>query len=63
VHAPDRQTVDRIHAAAPKHGWYRMFASVYPHAGGTEHYAAYLEDAAGFEVEIVADGTEPAVEG
>jgi endo-beta-N-acetylglucosaminidase D len=24
-------------------------------AGGTEHYAAYLEDAWGFEVELVAE--------
>jgi hypothetical protein len=32
-----------------------MFADRYPHAGGSEHYAAYLEDAAGFEVELVAE--------
>jgi len=54
VHAPDRETVDRIHAAGPRHGWKRLFASAYPHAGGPEHYAAYLVDAAGFEVEVVA---------
>jgi catechol 2,3-dioxygenase-like lactoylglutathione lyase family enzyme len=54
VHAPDRATVDLIHDQAPEHGWSRMFADAYPHAGGAEHYAAYLEDESGFEFEIVA---------
>lgn len=54
VHAPDRSTVDRIHAEGPANGWQRLFASAYPHAGGSEHYAAYLTDAAGFEFEVVA---------
>jgi catechol 2,3-dioxygenase-like lactoylglutathione lyase family enzyme len=54
VHAPDETTVDRIQAQAPAHGWQPLFADVYPHAGGPEHYAAYLTDAAGFEVEVVA---------
>jgi hypothetical protein len=31
------------------------FADRYPHAGGPEHYAAYLQDADGYEVELVAD--------
>src|SRR6266568_951213 len=44
VHAPDRATVDRLHATGPEHGWDRLFADVYPHAGGPEHYAAYLVD-------------------
>jgi catechol 2,3-dioxygenase-like lactoylglutathione lyase family enzyme len=54
LHAPDRATVDRLHADGPGRGWDRLFAEVYPHAGGPEHYAAYLVDAAGFEAEIVA---------
>lgn len=54
VHAPDETTVDRIQAAGPAHGWEQLFADVYPHAGGPEHYAAYLADVAGFEVEVVA---------
>lgn len=54
VHAPDRATVDRIHATGPANGWQQLFASAYPHAGGSEHYAAYLTDVAGFEVEVVA---------
>ena len=47
--------VDRLSGAAPAHGWSLMFADRHPHAGGPEHYAAYLEDAAGFEVELVAE--------
>jgi catechol 2,3-dioxygenase-like lactoylglutathione lyase family enzyme len=54
LHAPDRAAVDRIHSAGPLHGWRRLFASAYPHAGGSGHYAAYLVDVAGFEVEVVA---------
>ena len=54
VHAPDRALVARLHAEGPSHGWKPLFAEVFPHAGGPEHYAAYLTDADGFEVEIVA---------
>jgi catechol 2,3-dioxygenase-like lactoylglutathione lyase family enzyme len=49
-----RADVDRLTAAAPSHGWTLMFADRHPHAGGPEHYAAYLEDAWGYEVELVA---------
>jgi hypothetical protein len=31
-----------------------MYADRHPYAGGPEHYAAYLEDAYGYEVELVA---------
>jgi hypothetical protein len=31
-----------------------MFADRHPHAGGEGHYAAYLENADGFEAELVA---------
>jgi len=41
-------------AAAPEHGWVPLFADRYPHAGGPEHYAAYLEDQDGYEVELIA---------
>lgn len=54
LHAGTRADVDRITAAAPEHGWRLMFADRHPHAGGPEHYAAYLENADGFEVELVA---------
>ena len=54
LHAGTRADVDRITAAAPAHGWRLMFADRHPHAGGPDHYAAYLENADGFEVELVA---------
>jgi RimJ/RimL family protein N-acetyltransferase/catechol 2,3-dioxygenase-like lactoylglutathione lyase family enzyme len=54
LHAGTRADVDRIAAAAPGHGWQLMFADRHPHAGGPDHYAAYLENADGFEVELVA---------
>ncbi|WP_233549838.1 VOC family protein [Cellulomonas rhizosphaerae] len=54
-HAGTREQVDEIVAAAGGHGWSLLFADRHPFAGGRLHYAAYLEDAAGFEVELVAD--------
>jgi RimJ/RimL family protein N-acetyltransferase/catechol 2,3-dioxygenase-like lactoylglutathione lyase family enzyme len=54
LHAGTRADVDRITAAASAHGWRLMFADRHPHAGGPDHYAAYLENADGFEVELVA---------
>ncbi|MGZ2225122.1 VOC family protein [Glutamicibacter nicotianae] len=53
-HAGTRQDVDTLAAEALDHGFTRMFAQLHPYAGGVQHYAAYLEDAAGFEVELVA---------
>lgn len=54
VTAPNTATVDAIADSAAVHGWQALFADAYPYAGGTEHYAAFLVDAAGYEVEIVA---------
>jgi hypothetical protein len=31
-----------------------MFPDRHPHAGGQDHYAAYLENADAFEIELVA---------
>ncbi len=53
-HAGAPAEVEALVAAAPAHGWSLMFADRHPHAGGPQHYAAYLEDEAGFEVELVA---------
>jgi hypothetical protein len=36
------------------HGWTLLFPDRHPHAGGPDHYAAYLENTDGFEVELVA---------
>lgn len=46
--------VDRLTEAAPAHGWSLMFPDRHPHAGGPDHYAAYLENEDGYEVEVVA---------
>ncbi len=53
-HAGSRAEVDALASAAPAHGWALMFADRHPFAGGPEHYAAYLENSDGFEVELVA---------
>ncbi|MER2134653.1 MAG: reverse transcriptase-like protein [Arthrobacter sp.] len=47
--------VDLLVRRAARHGWTLMFPDKHPHAGGAEHYAAYLENGDGFEVELVAD--------
>ncbi|SFW88939.1 GNAT family N-acetyltransferase [Amycolatopsis australiensis] len=53
-----RSQVDDLSSRAADHGWHPLFADRYPHAGGEHHYAAYLENDAGFEVELVAaDGS------
>jgi catechol 2,3-dioxygenase-like lactoylglutathione lyase family enzyme len=53
-HAGDRGDVDALVAAAGRHGWDLLFADRHPYAGGPDHYAAYLVDPYGFEVELVA---------
>lgn len=52
--AGSRDDVDAIVAEAPARGWTLMFADRHPLAGGDDHYAAYLENDDGFEVELVA---------
>lgn len=54
----DRETLDRFRDAAAEHGWAELFADRYPHAGGDGHSALYLENAEGFEVELVAGGRD-----
>ncbi|WP_230314000.1 VOC family protein [Nakamurella alba] len=54
-----REQVDRIAATGPAHGWTLLFADRHPHAGGPDHYAAFLADPDGYEVEIV--DPDPAV--
>ena len=55
LHAGTRSHVDAMVAAAPEHGWTLLFPDRHPHAGGPQHYAAYLENEAGYEVELVAE--------
>ena len=51
----DRATLDRLRAESAAHGWRELFADRYPHAGGAEHTALYLENSEGFEIEVVAE--------
>jgi hypothetical protein len=46
--------VDALTQQATQHGWTLLFPDRHPHAGGPGHYAAYLENTDGFEVELVA---------
>ena len=49
--------VDAIMTDAPQHGWRPLYQERYPHAGGPDHYAGWLENSAGFKAEVVADGS------
>jgi catechol 2,3-dioxygenase-like lactoylglutathione lyase family enzyme len=51
--SPDR--VDAIMRAAGQYGWRPLYQERYPHAGGPDHYAGWLENSAGFKTEVVAD--------
>ena len=51
----DRPLLDRIRAESTEHGWHELFADRYPHAGGEQHTALYLENSEGFEVEVVVE--------
>jgi catechol 2,3-dioxygenase-like lactoylglutathione lyase family enzyme len=53
-HVESRALTDELSVDAGQHGWRMLFADQYPYAGGTGHYAAYLENIDGFEVELVA---------
>ena len=53
-HAASPDQVDQVAADGPAHGWTLLFPDRHPHAGGPDQYAAYLENADGYEVEIVA---------
>jgi hypothetical protein len=46
--------VDELVTVAAGYGWSLLFADRHPYAGGPDHYAAYLVDVDGFEVELVA---------
>lgn len=53
VHVESRARLDRLRAESSAHGWHEMFADRYPHAGGEQHVALYVENSEGFEVEVV----------
>lgn len=54
-HAGSTKGVDELVRTALQQGWSLLFAEAHPYAGGPEHYAAYLSNADGFEVELVAE--------
>ena len=59
-HAGDAARVDAVYRQAPEHGWTPLFPEAYPHAGGPAHYAAYLANSDGDEVELVGTvGSDP----
>ncbi|MFM6847570.1 MAG: MGMT family protein [Terrabacter sp.] len=53
-HGVSRADVDALVEECGDGGWTLMFTDKHPYAGGTQHYAAYLESGEGFEVEVVA---------
>lgn len=53
-HGGSRDAVDRVMTDAAAHGWTPLYPDRYPHAGGPDHYAGWLENASGFKAEIVA---------
>lgn len=55
-HAGTRSDVDAVAEGAPANGWALLFPDRHPHAGGPDHYAAYLANSDAFEVELVAAG-------
>jgi catechol 2,3-dioxygenase-like lactoylglutathione lyase family enzyme len=53
-HVESVELVETLAEEATEHGWTLLFGDRHPHAGGPDHYAAYLENVDGFEVELVA---------
>ncbi len=49
-----RAFVDQLWAAAAGNGWRQLYVDRHPWAGGGGHYAAFLENAERFKVELVA---------
>lgn len=54
LHAGSPERVEELVKEGAEHGWRLMFADRHPYAGGPDHYAAYLENDDGYEVELVA---------
>lgn len=50
-----QDTILHIREQAEINGWLELFADKFPHAGGENHYALYLENIEGFELELVAE--------
>jgi hypothetical protein len=57
-HAGNTTEVDQLVADSASHGWTLQFVDRHPHAGGGQHYAGYLTNTDGFEIELVATTPE-----
>jgi catechol 2,3-dioxygenase-like lactoylglutathione lyase family enzyme len=55
-HTASRAAVDRLAQDGTDHGWTLLFPDRHPFAGGDTHYAAYMANHDGFEIELVAPG-------
>jgi hypothetical protein len=55
-HAGTRDQVNTMATGGAESGWTQLFREKFPHAGGADHYAAYLVNSDGFEVELIATG-------
>ncbi|WP_172120161.1 VOC family protein [Actinomyces faecalis] len=49
----DRGRLDDLRGQADQHGWREMFSEHYPHAGGPDHTALFIENNEGLEIELV----------
>ena len=58
-HAGSQSECDQLVSDSLRHGWTLLFPDLHPHAGGPDHYAGFLTDGDGFEVELVADDHAP----
>ncbi|PWF27024.1 VOC family protein [Ancrocorticia populi] len=54
-HGGTAAEVDETMELAQENGWRPLYQERYPHAGGPDHYAGWLENSAGFKAEVVAD--------
>ncbi|MFJ4169617.1 VOC family protein [Paenarthrobacter sp. NPDC089714] len=52
--AGSQKDVDALVVEGVTWGWRQLFQDKYPHAGGADHYAGYLINSEGFEIELVA---------
>ena len=53
-HVASREELDDVVLHAPDHGWRLLYPDRHPFAGGDDHYAAYLENRAGYQADTVA---------
>jgi hypothetical protein len=59
-HCGTRHACDRLVTESQDHGWTLLFPEQHPNAGGPDHYAGFIADSDGFEIELVAeDGADP----